>query len=82
MLAVSEFLIQLIGEALRRFRLVFRSTQSIKAENLFLRPFEQRAILHLVYASRYSRQEVADIMNISCECGDQLLGYVRLRLRR
>jgi putative transposase len=37
MLAVSEFLIQLIGEALRRFRLVFRSTQSIKAENLFLR---------------------------------------------
>jgi hypothetical protein len=37
MLAVSEILIQLIGEALRWFRLVFRSTQSIKAENLFLR---------------------------------------------
>jgi putative transposase len=37
MLAFSEILIQLIGEALRWFQLVFRSTQSIKAENLFLR---------------------------------------------
>ena len=37
MLTVSEILIQLIGEALRWFRLAFRSTQSIKAENLFLR---------------------------------------------
>jgi len=37
MLAISEILIHLIGEAFRWFRLVFRSTQSIKAENLFLR---------------------------------------------
>jgi putative transposase len=37
MSTVSEILIQLIGETLRWFRLAFRSTQSIKAENLFLR---------------------------------------------
>jgi putative transposase len=37
MLAVSEILIHLIGETLRWWRLAFRSTRSIKAENLFLR---------------------------------------------
>src|ERR1035438_2502318 len=37
MLSVSGILIQLIGETLRWWRLTFRSTRSIKAENLFLR---------------------------------------------
>ena len=37
MLTVSGILIQLMGETLRWFRLAFRSTQSVKAENLFLR---------------------------------------------
>jgi transposase InsO family protein len=37
MLAFSGVLIQLIGETLRWWRLALRSTQSIKAENLFLR---------------------------------------------
>jgi DNA-directed RNA polymerase specialized sigma24 family protein len=45
-------------------------------------PFEERAVLHLVYASGHSRRDVADIMNISCECVDVLLGDARLRLRR
>lgn len=37
MLGVSGFVVQLIGDTLRWWRLTFRSTQSIKAENLFLR---------------------------------------------
>jgi hypothetical protein len=37
MLPVSGVLIRLIGEALRWCQLAFRSTQSVKAENLFLR---------------------------------------------
>jgi DNA-directed RNA polymerase specialized sigma24 family protein len=45
-------------------------------------PFEERAVLHLVYASGHSRRDVADIMNISCECVDVLLGDARRRLRR
>jgi DNA-directed RNA polymerase specialized sigma24 family protein len=42
---------------------------------------EERALLHLVYASGYSRQDVADIMDISCEWVDTLLRDVRLRHR-
>jgi putative transposase len=37
MLRVSEILIELVAEALRWLRLAFRSSQSIQAENLFLR---------------------------------------------
>jgi hypothetical protein len=37
MLSVPEILIRLVGEALRWCRLSFRSTRSIRAENLFLR---------------------------------------------
>ena len=37
MLKVSEILIELVAEALRWLRLTFRSSQSIQAENLFLR---------------------------------------------
>jgi DNA-directed RNA polymerase specialized sigma24 family protein len=45
-------------------------------------PVEERAVLHLVYASGHSRRDIGDIMNISCECVDVLLGNARLRLRR
>ena len=37
MLTVSGILVQRIGETIRWRRLTFRSTQSVKAENLFLR---------------------------------------------
>src|SRR5712672_2387963 len=37
MLKVSEILIELVAEALRWLRLAFRSSQAIRAENLFLR---------------------------------------------
>jgi hypothetical protein len=33
---ISEILIELVAEALRWLRLAFRSSQSIRAENLFL----------------------------------------------
>ena len=45
-------------------------------------PFEERVVVHLVYASGHSRRDIADIMNISCECVDVLLGNARLRLCR
>jgi DNA-directed RNA polymerase specialized sigma24 family protein len=45
-------------------------------------PVEERAVLHLVYASGHSRQDIAEIMNTSCECVDVLLGDARRRLRR
>jgi DNA-directed RNA polymerase specialized sigma24 family protein len=45
-------------------------------------PVEERAVLHLVYASGHSRRDVAEIMNISCECVDVLLGDARRRLRQ
>jgi RNA polymerase sigma-70 factor, ECF subfamily len=45
-------------------------------------PVEERAVVHLVYASGHSRRDIGDIMNISCECVDVLLGNARLRLRR
>src|SRR5712672_3902248 len=37
MLRISEILIELVAEALRWLRLAFRSSQAIRAENLFLR---------------------------------------------
>src|SRR5258707_2138015 len=37
MLSVSQILIPLMGDTLRWCRLTFRSSRSIKAENLFLR---------------------------------------------
>jgi DNA-directed RNA polymerase specialized sigma24 family protein len=45
-------------------------------------PVEERAVLHLVYASGHSRRDIAEIMNISCECVDVLLDDARLRLQR
>jgi DNA-directed RNA polymerase specialized sigma24 family protein len=43
-------------------------------------PFEERAVLHLIYAGDLSRQSVADIMNTSCERVDVLLAGARHRL--
>jgi DNA-directed RNA polymerase specialized sigma24 family protein len=43
--------------------------------------FEERALLHLVYGCGHSRQETADIMNVSNECVDLLLGSARCRHR-
>jgi DNA-directed RNA polymerase specialized sigma24 family protein len=53
-----------------------------KKQDCFLDlPFEERALLHLVYACGYSRPDIAKIMDISCECVDALLGDARLRCR-
>jgi DNA-directed RNA polymerase specialized sigma24 family protein len=51
-------------------------------DSLLKLPVEERAVLHLVYSGGHSRRDIADIMNISCECVDLLLGDARLRLRR
>jgi len=48
-------------------------------EFLLSLPVEERALLHLVYSGGHSRRDVADIMNISCECVDVLFGDIRLR---
>jgi len=48
-------------------------------EFLLSLPVEERALLHLVYSGGHSRRDVADIMNISCECVDVLFGNIRLR---
>jgi len=48
-------------------------------ESLLKLPVEERALLHLVYIGGYSRRDIADIMNISCECVDVLLSDARLR---
>lgn len=40
-------------------------------------PVEERAVLHLVYASGCSRRETADVMKIACDCVDALLCTVR-----
>jgi DNA-directed RNA polymerase specialized sigma24 family protein len=51
-------------------------------QDLFLTlAIEERALLHLVYASGFSRREIADIMDISCEWVDALLRDARLRHR-
>jgi DNA-directed RNA polymerase specialized sigma24 family protein len=56
-------------------------TASNKQDCSFNLPIEERALLHLVYASGHSRSDVAYIMNISCERVDVLLGDARLRRR-
>jgi DNA-directed RNA polymerase specialized sigma24 family protein len=56
------------------------NTSSNLQDCLLELPVEERAVLHLVYASGHSRRDVADIMNISRECVDVLLGDARLRL--
>jgi DNA-directed RNA polymerase specialized sigma24 family protein len=38
---------------------------------------EERAVVHLVYASGSSRRETADIMNVPCDCVDMLLRRAR-----
>jgi RNA polymerase sigma-70 factor (ECF subfamily) len=38
---------------------------------------EERVVLHLAYVVGHSRQDIADIMNISCESVDTLLGAAR-----
>ena len=43
-------------------------------------PIEERAVVHLVYASGCSRQEIADVMGIACEHVDVLLGVARATL--
>jgi DNA-directed RNA polymerase specialized sigma24 family protein len=51
-------------------------------QDLFLTlAVEERAILYLVYASGYSRREIANIMDISCEWVDALLRDARYRHR-
>jgi RNA polymerase sigma-70 factor, ECF subfamily len=40
-------------------------------------PVEERTVVHLVYAGGSSRRETADIMNVSCDCVDMLLGRAR-----
>jgi DNA-directed RNA polymerase specialized sigma24 family protein len=40
---------------------------------------EERALLHLVYASAHSRREVAEIMGLSCERVDLLLAQARIK---
>ena len=44
-------------------------------------PIEERAVMHLVYASGCSRRETADVMNIACDCVDVLLRNVRASAR-
>jgi DNA-directed RNA polymerase specialized sigma24 family protein len=61
-----------------------RSTTTLEAswcldEFLLRLPVEERALLHLVYSGGHSRRDIADIMNISCECVDVLLSDIRLR---
>lgn len=43
--------------------------------------FEQRTLLYLVYGCGHSRREIADMMNVSCERVDRLLGDARRRRR-
>jgi RNA polymerase sigma-70 factor, ECF subfamily len=40
-------------------------------------PVEERALLHLVYASGCSRRETAEVMDVACDCVDVLLHDVR-----
>jgi RNA polymerase sigma factor (sigma-70 family) len=40
-------------------------------------PVEERAVVHLVYGSGFSRRETADVMKIACDYVDVLLGDVR-----
>jgi DNA-directed RNA polymerase specialized sigma24 family protein len=49
-------------------------------DSLLTLPFEERAVLHLVYRGHHSRQSIADIMSTSCERVDVLLAQARHRL--
>jgi RNA polymerase sigma factor (sigma-70 family) len=40
-------------------------------------PIEERAVMHLVYASGCSRRETAEVMDVACDCVDVLLRDVR-----
>ncbi|HTD74622.1 MAG TPA: sigma factor-like helix-turn-helix DNA-binding protein, partial [Steroidobacteraceae bacterium] len=40
-------------------------------------PVEERAVLYFVYASGFSRREIADVMQIACDYVDMLLCAVR-----
>jgi DNA-directed RNA polymerase specialized sigma24 family protein len=42
---------------------------------------EERAVLHLVYVGKHSRQDIVFIMNISCESVDMHLGNARRLFR-
>jgi RNA polymerase sigma-70 factor, ECF subfamily len=42
-------------------------------------PIEERAVVHLVYASSCSRQETADVMRVACDHVDVLLRAARER---
>jgi len=44
-------------------------------------PVEERAVVHLVYASGCSRRETADVMKIACDCVDVLLCGVRASVK-
>lgn len=41
--------------------------------------FEERALRYLVYGCGHSRRDIADILKVSCECVDLLLGDARRR---
>jgi RNA polymerase sigma-70 factor, ECF subfamily len=45
-------------------------------------PVEERAVLHLVYASGCSRRETAEVMDVACDCVDVLLRDVRANAKR
>jgi DNA-directed RNA polymerase specialized sigma24 family protein len=54
---------------------------SVDQQDLLMElPFEERAVLHLIYAGGHSRQSIADIMSMSCEELDILLAQARYRL--
>jgi DNA-directed RNA polymerase specialized sigma24 family protein len=59
-----------------RVRLAVVSNQQ---DSDFTPRFEQRALLYLVYGCGHSRRDIADIMQVSCECVDLLLGDARRR---
>jgi DNA-directed RNA polymerase specialized sigma24 family protein len=50
-----------------------------RQDSLFTLPLEERTLLYLVHGCGHSRREIADIMNVSCECVDLFLGYARRR---
>ena len=59
-----------------------RGQMRLAAAGLTGPSFEERAVLHLVYAGGFSRQSIADIMDTSGERVDVLLTDARHRLRR
>jgi RNA polymerase sigma factor (sigma-70 family) len=56
--------------------------ESSRMHDIVLRlPVEERAVVHLAYAGGFSRQDIADIMNLSCESIEVLMTKARRRLR-